>query len=64
MRETRDDLISASAASHRIGDIFVRYYDRLTKAEHRALQDARDVLDRLAAEDAERAAREEAGRLL
>lgn len=61
---TRDDLISASVASHRIGDIFVRYYDRLTKAEHRALQDAREVLDRLAVEDAELDEREAAGRLL
>lgn len=61
---TRDDLISASAASHRIGDIFVRYYGRLTKAEHRALQNAREVLDRLAAEDDELAEREAKGRLL
>jgi hypothetical protein len=61
---TRDDLISASVASHRIGDIFVRYYDRLTKQDHRALQDAREVLDRLASEDAELADREEVGRLL
>lgn len=61
---TRDDLISANAASHRIGDIFVRYYDRLTKEDHRMLDEAREVLDRLAAEDAELAEREAAGRLL
>lgn len=61
---TRDDLISANAASHRIGDIFVRYYGRLSKADHRTLQDAREVLDRLAAEDAELDELQKGGRLL